>query len=226
MDNLYARIRGICDSDAVKEDKLLQKKKGGFNLLFNSMAAKFTKTIKRGIYVAFVLYNHEKSVFLVEDTVPCVEVCDTTTSISALDFAWLMKLSRSWFNLKAFRRAENITQWEMRRKLAQSIKNVQNSLGIMELGQLHHKDLKVTDDAVVLTFVKSEESVSALGGKWSQVDKIRKQHFLAPGLIEELVKCNEASCKPLTKGLYLGFLSAKTSLNSLYLMTSQLAKAV
>lgn len=214
----------VADSD--NKSDAAGKSKNVIHLFFNSIAtARFSRTVKRGVFIALVLYSRDKTMYLVDEFVPIVEVCDTQTSISAADFNWLMKVSYSWFNLKGFRFRDTLnSNWDMRKKLICTIKNIQSALGITELGHLYHKEIRVSDEAVVLPFIALEDpkNVTALTGKWQPIDKIKKGQTLSVVQIEEMIKYHEVSIVGLAKGLYLGYLSIKTSLSTLYVMTSRI----
>lgn len=206
-----------------------QKKRNAIHSLFNSVSAnKFHKTMKRGLYMACVLFSTDKSIFVIDDCIPIVEVCDVQTTIASTDFIWLMKLSYSWFNLKilkaSLQQKENgNVSWECRKKILSAIKILQSALNIDNLGQLYHREIRVTDESVLLTFVKHDEQKSAghLVGKWIQIEKLKKISQFNQISIEDIIKFNENSNSKLHKGLYLGYLSLKSSLNVLYIMTSK-----
>ncbi|XP_063700949.1 ankyrin-repeat and fibronectin type III domain-containing 1 [Culicoides brevitarsis] len=206
------------------------KKKNAIHSLFNSVAPhKLSRNIKKGVYMACLVYSSHRAVFVVDDMVPLVEVCDTATTIAPPDFLWMMKISYSWFNLKRLKvilqqRETGNANWEMRKKLLGAVKQLQNVLGVTNLGQLYYKETHVSDEATVLTFVRQEdptESPLSVSGKWLTLDKCQKNQQLTSLNIEDLIKFHDNAKIELSNGLYLGYLSLKSSLNSLYVMTSK-----
>lgn len=211
-------------------DKAVQKKKNAIHSLFNSVAAhKLVRNVKKGIYMACLVYSSHRAVFVVDEIIPVVEVCDSQNTIAATDFIWLMKISYSWFNLKRLKvilqqRESGNANWEMRKRLLGAVKQLQNALGVTSLGRLYYKETHVTDEATVLTFVRQEDPNStsmSVSGKWLTSDKCLKSQQLAQFHIDDLIKFHENAKTELSSGLYLGYLSLKSSLNVLYVMTSK-----
>lgn len=227
LESLHSNLQKLISDNMLDPDRVGIKKKNAIHMLFNSITtARFSRTVKRGVFIALILYSRDKSLYLVDDLVPIVEVCDTQTTITPADFNWLMKISYSWFNLKSLRFRDNLnnSNWDMRKKLIFTIKNIQQALGITNLGHLYHKDVRVSDEAVILPFIALEDpkNVTALTGKWQSMDKIKKGQPLSAVQVEEMIKYHETSTVSLQKGLYLGYLSIKTSLSTLYVMTSRI----
>uniref|UniRef100_A0A336KHI4 CSON007468 protein n=1 Tax=Culicoides sonorensis TaxID=179676 RepID=A0A336KHI4_CULSO len=205
------------------------KKKNAIHSLFNSVAAhKLVRHVKKGIYMACLVYSSHKTIFVVDDMIPIVEVCDSTATIAPADFIWLMKISYSWFNLKRLKtifqqRESGNANWEMRKKLLSAVKHLQSALGVTTLGQLYYKEIHLTDDSTILTFVRQEDPNMGfnMSGKWQTTEKFMKNHQMNQFRVDDLIKFHENTKSELGKGLYLGYLSLKSSLNVLYVMTSK-----
>lgn len=63
-------------------------------------------------------------------------------------------------------------------KLLQAANQMQSVLNIQDLGHLHPKPLRDSDDTLILctvTNVKSPKSVSVLNGKWVSLSKIQRR---------------------------------------------------
>lgn len=227
LEILHNNLQKLVSDGSSDSDKVAAKKKNAIHMLFNSIAtARFSRNFKRGVFIALVLYSRDKTIYLFDEFVPLIEVCDTQTTISPTDFNWLMKISYSWFNLKSLRVRESLTNsnWDIRKKLVTTLKTLQSTMGITNLGHLYHKEIRVSDEAVVLPFIALEDpkNVTCLMGKWQTMDKIKKGQSLSVAQIEEMIKYHETSTVALMKGLYLGYLSIKTSLSTLYVMTSRI----
>ncbi|GIX88622.1 ankyrin repeat and fibronectin type-III domain-containing protein 1 [Caerostris extrusa] len=70
--------------------------------LFTS-APKFQKNMKRGVYLACLLYHEDRIIVTAEDTLPILEVDETFPSPLHTDFHWLMKVACTWEDVKTLR---------------------------------------------------------------------------------------------------------------------------
>lgn len=69
------------------------RKKTTIKQLF-SAASKFQKNLKRGIYLACILYHEDKVLVTNEDFLPVIEIDETFPSSIHNDHHWLMKVSK------------------------------------------------------------------------------------------------------------------------------------
>jgi ankyrin repeat and fibronectin type-III domain-containing protein 1 len=147
-------------------------------------------------------------------------------------------------------------------KLLQAANQMQSVLNIQDLGHLHPKPLRDSDDTLILctvTNVKSPKSVSVLNGKWVSLSKIQrrlpsaqvnpdepmsagdtlmasipvrfirqnKNHYLNfKKCPQEIIQYNQLSTTKLGRGLYLGYLKLKSSVDLIQILVSSRAPNV
>lgn len=148
-------------------------------------------------------------------------------------------------------------------KLLQAANQMQSALNIQDLGHLHPKPLKDSDDTLILctvTNVRSPKSVSVLNGKWISLSKIQRRlpsaqvnsdeptsagdtlmasipvkkcvstetHFIKNILLylQEIIQYNQLSTTKLGRGLYLGYLKLKSSVDLIQILVSSRAPNV
>lgn len=98
LDELFGAVSNARPSDAseILLDNSIQrrnpKKKTTIKQLF-SAASKFQKNLKRGIYLACILYFDDKILVTNEDFIPVIEIDETYPSNFNNDYYWLMKVS-------------------------------------------------------------------------------------------------------------------------------------
>lgn len=68
-----------------------------------SATSKFQKNLKRGIYLACILYHEDKVLVTNEDFLPVIQIDETYPNCIYNDFHWLMKVSYIWNNLKTLK---------------------------------------------------------------------------------------------------------------------------
>lgn len=79
-----------------------QRKKTTIKQLFTA-ASKFQKNLRRGIYLACILYHEDKVLVTNEDFLPVIEIDETFPSCIHSDLHWLMKVACTWDDTKLLR---------------------------------------------------------------------------------------------------------------------------
>ncbi|XP_065084447.1 ankyrin repeat and fibronectin type-III domain-containing protein 1 isoform X3 [Ochlerotatus camptorhynchus] len=214
--------------DATAPAKRAIKKKTTIKQLF-SAASKFQKNLKRGIYLACVLYHEDKLLLTNEDFVPVIEIDETFTSNLHTDFYWLMKVACTWDDVKLLRmdmERNASSAIHFRTKLLSAACQMQSALSITDLGQLYYKPLRDLHGTVVLSCVnciKSPKSVSVLNSRWIPLNKIHKKLALSTedsninellmNSIQDQINYHQVSNIRLPRGLYVGYLKMQSSVD-------------
>lgn len=105
LDSLFTDVRGPEHS---QETPALQrrnhKKKAAIRLPARfTVSSKFQKNLKRGVFLACLLYHEDKVLVTNEDFLPVIEVDETYPSCIYNDFHWLMKVACTWDDVKTLR---------------------------------------------------------------------------------------------------------------------------
>ncbi|XP_055618700.1 uncharacterized protein LOC129763542 isoform X2 [Toxorhynchites rutilus septentrionalis] len=214
--------------DASAPIKRAIKKKTTIKQLF-SAASKFQKNLKRGIYLACVLYHEDKLLLTNEDFVPVIEIDETFTSNLHNDFYWLMKVACTWDDVKLLRvdmERNASSAIHFRTKLLSAACQMQSALSITDLGQLYYKPLRDMHGTVVLSCVnciKSPKSISVLNSRWIPLNKIHKKLALSTeesginellmSSIQDQINYHQVSNIRLPRGLYVGYLKMQSSVD-------------
>lgn len=201
-----------------------KKKTATIRQLFTA-ASKFQKNLRRGVYLACILYHEDKVLVTSEEFLPVIEVDETYPTCIYSDFHWLMKVSCSWDDVKALRsdmEKHTSSSIHFRLKLLTAAAQMQSALCIQDLGQLYHKPLRDSHGTIVLSCVnsvKSAKSVSALNSRWAGVSRLRRRVLSEDNTISELLMASvhdqiayHQACRvQLPRGLYLGYLKLQSS---------------
>ncbi|XP_059610717.1 ankyrin repeat and fibronectin type-III domain-containing protein 1 [Phlebotomus argentipes] len=237
LDELFAAVRLARPEDASNiplETPALQrrnpKKKTTIKQLF-SAASKFQKNLRRGIYLACILYHEDKVLVTNEDFIPVIEIDETYPGCLHTDYHWLMKVACTWDDVKSLRTdmERNATSAvHFRTKLLTAACQMQSALCITDLGQLFHKPLRDSHGTVVLScvnFIKSPKTISVLNSRWIPLNKVHKKlsalhednniNEILMNSIQEQINYHQASAVRLTKGLYLGYLKMQSSVDQI-----------
>ncbi|XP_052567367.1 uncharacterized protein LOC120432527 isoform X4 [Culex pipiens pallens] len=214
--------------DATAPAKRAIKKKTTIKQLF-SAASKFQKNLKRGIYLACVLYHEDKLLLTNEDFVPVIEIDETFTSNLHTDFYWLMKVACTWDDVRLLRvdmERNASSAIHFRTKLLSAACQMQSALSITDLGQLYYKPLRDVHGTVVLSCVnciKSPKSISVLNSRWIPLNKIHKKLALSTedssinellmNSIQDQINYHQVSNIRLPRGLYVGYLKMQSSVD-------------
>ncbi|XP_049300779.1 uncharacterized protein LOC125774671 isoform X4 [Anopheles funestus] len=235
LDELFNAVRLARPDDASEialdggqQQKRATKKKTTIKQLF-SAASKFQKNLKRGIYLACVLYHEDKLLLTNEDFVPVIEIDETFTSNLHTDFYWLMKVACTWDDVKLLRmdmERNASSAIHFRTKLLSAACQMQSALSITDLGQLFYRPLRDVHGTVVLSCVnciKSPKAVSVLNSRWIPLNKIHKKLALSTedssineilmNSIQEQINYHQVSNIRLSRGLYVGYLKMQSSVD-------------
>ncbi|XP_053698449.1 uncharacterized protein LOC128745401 isoform X2 [Sabethes cyaneus] len=233
LDDLFNAVRLARPDDAseIALDTVIPakrpiKKKTTIKQLF-SAASKFQKNMKRGIYLACVLYHEDKLLLTNEDFVPVIEIDETFTSNLHTDFYWMMKVACTWDDVKLLRmdmERNASSAIHFRTKLLSAACQMQAALSITDLGQLYYKPLRDVHGTVVLSCVnciKSPKSISVLNSRWIPLNKIHKKlavssedssiNELLMNSIQDQINYHQVSNIRLPRGLYIGYLKMQSS---------------
>ncbi|XP_044759714.1 uncharacterized protein LOC123317318 isoform X2 [Coccinella septempunctata] len=202
-----------------------QRKKTTIKQLFTA-ASKFHKNLRRGIYLACILYHEDKVLVTNEDFLPVIEIDEIFPNCIHTDLHWLMKVSCSWDDIKSLKadmEKHTSSAVHFRIKLLTAALQMQSSLCLQDLGQLFYKPLRDSHDTVVLStvnYIKNPKSVSVLNSRWLPMNKVFKKTVLSDdhsvseilmGSIQEQINYHQVSSLRLSKGLYLAFLKMQSS---------------
>ncbi|CAH2980121.1 unnamed protein product [Chilo suppressalis] len=224
LEALATAAAGARQRAAAPPPRLPRKKTATIRQLFTA-ASKFQKNLRRGVYLACILYHEDKVLVTSEEFLPVIEVDETYPTCIYTDFHWLMKVSCAWDDVKGLRsdmEKHTSSSIHFRLKLLTAAAQMQSALGIQDLGQLYHKPLRDSHGTVVLSCVnsvKSIKSVSALNSRWAPVSRLRRRVLSEDNTIGELLMASvheqiayhQVSRVQLTRGLYLGYLKLQSS---------------
>ncbi|XP_045478231.1 uncharacterized protein LOC123683318 isoform X2 [Harmonia axyridis] len=205
----------------------MQRKKTTIKQLFTA-ASKFQKNLRRGIYLACILYHEDKVLVTNEDFLPVIEIDETFPNCMNMDMHWLMKVSYSWDDIKSLKadmEKHTSSAVHFRIKLLTAALQMQSSLCLQDLGQLFYKPLRDCQDTVVLStvnYIKNPKSVSVLNSRWLPMNKVFKKPVIGDvhsiseilmGSIQEQINYHQVSSLKLNRGLYLAFLKMQSSVD-------------
>ncbi|CAH2106139.1 unnamed protein product [Euphydryas editha] len=224
LEALANAAAGARQRPVAQPPRLPRKKTATIRQLFTA-ASKFQKNLRRGVYLACIIYHEDKVLVTSEEFLPVIEVDETYPACIYSDFHWLMKVSCSWDEVKALRsdmEKHTSSSIHFRLKLLTAAAQMQSALCIQDLGQLYHKPLRDAHGTVVLScvnMVKSPKSVSALNSRWAPVSKLRRRVLsedntmgeLLMASVHEQIAYHQVSRDRLPRGLYLGYLKLQSS---------------
>lgn len=217
------------------------------NLLFHS-APKFARHLKRGVYLASLLFtDDEKLLVTLDENIPIIEVDDNHPSTFLQDFCWLMKVACTWKDVKKLKQEVekkcSSTSVLFRCKLLQAADTLQGALGKQDLGRLHYKPVKDRNGSTVIVAVNyaihgSSFKPRILSLKWLSFSKLQKRIQTPPlqgGLQDELFTASEMlvssiqekihyyenSKKRLERGLYIGYLKLRTFVDAIHVVVQE-----
>ncbi|XP_065338459.1 ankyrin repeat and fibronectin type-III domain-containing protein 1 isoform X3 [Cloeon dipterum] len=223
-----------------------QRKSKTIKQLFTA-ASKFQKNLKRGVYLACLLYFEDRVLVTNEDFLPVIEVDEAYPSCIHPDFHWLMKVACTWDDVKSLKqdmeKSLSSSAVHFRVKLLQAASQMQTALSIQDLGHLHPKPLRDSDGTLVLCTVanvRSPKSVSVLNARWLSLSKIQRR---LPSVqttpedpptasdtlmtsIPEIIQYNQLSSTKLARGLYMGYLKLRSSVDLIQILVSNRAPNV
>lgn len=216
--------------ESPNSQRRMPRKKTTIKQLFTA-ASKFQKTLKRGIYLASILYHEDKVLLTNEDFLPVIEIDETFPSCLNTDLHWLMKISCNWDDTKALRanmEKHTSSNVHFRIKLLQAAQQMQHSLCLQDLGTLFYRPIKDSNGTVVLStvnYIKNQKNVSVLNSRWSPMNKVFKKPTLDQNIseslmasIQEQINYHQASGAKLSKGLYLAYLKMQSSVDQIQIV--------
>ncbi|XP_071796997.1 uncharacterized protein [Asterias amurensis] len=201
---------------------------------FFQSAPKFQKHLKRGVYLASVMYNDDKVLVTAEDQLPIVEVDETFSSSIHQDFLWFLKVAGTWEDVDLLRSDLERTSGSspailFRARLLQAASLLQTALGTQDLGQVFYEPLRDSHGIIIITIINQIrdprviQTTSSL--KWVNMNRIQKRksinvenpmaaEMLLASLPEKILY-HQVSGIRLTKGLYLGYLKLRSSVDTI-----------
>ncbi|CAL7934956.1 unnamed protein product [Xylocopa violacea] len=204
------------------------KKKTTIKQLFTA-TSKFQKNLRRGVFLACLLYHEDKVLVTNEDFLPVIEVDETYPSCIYNDFHWLMKVACTWDDVKVLRqdmeKSHSSSTNHFRIKLLQAAAQMQAALCIQDLGQLYHKPIRDIQGTLVFStvnYIKSPKLISVLNSRWLPLSKVTKKVIthedsnvadILIASIQEQMTYHQVSSIKLSKGLYLGYLKMQSSVD-------------
>ncbi|XP_013391704.1 ankyrin repeat and fibronectin type-III domain-containing protein 1 isoform X3 [Lingula anatina] len=248
LDDLFSQVRASRPADAseIKDNQptgspSYQRKntvRKSIKNLFTS-APKFQKNLKRGVYLASLVYNEDKILVTNEDHLPIVEVDENFSSASLhSDFHWMMKIACTWEDVKSLRQdIEKISSSSLvhfRSKLLQAAAQLQTALGIQDLGQFFYKPIKDSNGSIVLMTVnniREPKQVNSAAMKWMPFSKVHKRMSVSDAglvcpellmtMVNEMILYHQLSTMVLPKGLYLGYLKLKSTVDLIRMLVAE-----
>ncbi|XP_071568582.1 uncharacterized protein Wake isoform X1 [Temnothorax nylanderi] len=209
------------------------KKKTTIKQLFTA-TSKFQKNLRRGVFLACLLYHEDKVLVTNEDFLPVIEIDETYPSCIYNDFHWLMKVACTWDDVKSLRqdmeKSHSSSTNHFRIKLLQAAAQMQAALGIQDLGQLYHKPIRDIQGTLVFStvnYIKSPKLVSVLNSRWLPLSKVIKKVIthedsnvgdILMTSIQEQMTYHQVSGIKLPKGLYLAYLKMQSSVDLIQLV--------
>ncbi|XP_018342286.1 PREDICTED: uncharacterized protein LOC108748561 isoform X2 [Trachymyrmex septentrionalis] len=204
------------------------KKKTTIKQLFTA-TSKFQKNLRRGVFLACLLYHEDKVLVTNEDFLPVIEIDETYPSCIYNDFHWLMKVACTWDDVKFLRqdmeKSHSSSTNHFRLKLLQAAAQMQAALCIQDLGQLYHKSIRDIQGTLVFStvnYIKSPKLISVLNSRWLPLSKVIKKVIthedsnvadILMASIQEQMTYHQVSSIKLSKGLYLGYLKMQSSVD-------------
>ncbi|XP_076334033.1 ankyrin repeat and fibronectin type-III domain-containing protein 1-like isoform X2 [Tachypleus tridentatus] len=229
-----AEVKGILEQPTDTPHQQRRQVKRTIKNLFTS-APKFQKILRRGVFLACLFYNEDKVLVTTEETLPVVEVDENYPSSLHTDFHWLMKVACTWEDIKTLRqdmeKSQSSSVLHFRSKLLQAVEQMQGALGVQDLGQLYYKPIKDKESIVVLSSVKNisdPKTLNSLSVRWLPLTKILRKlpsivasdggetlHVseLLLSSLQDMINYNRESTKSLPRGLYLGYVKLKSSVD-------------
>uniref|UniRef100_A0A8D8YBP6 Ankyrin repeat and fibronectin type-III domain-containing protein 1 n=1 Tax=Cacopsylla melanoneura TaxID=428564 RepID=A0A8D8YBP6_9HEMI len=214
-----------------------RKKTASIKQLFTA-ASKFQKHLKRGVFLSCLLYHEDKVLVTNEDFLPVIEIDDTYPNSIYQDFHWLLKVSCTWEDIKLLRNemekslSNSNTSNHFRVKLLNASLQMQTALSIENIGQLYHRPIKDSEGTIVIpliNYVKNVKSISVLNSRWlplSKLTKTKRTNMCTENNVSEMLMASvqdqityhQVSRIKLSKGLYLGYLKMRSSVDLLQVL--------
>ncbi|XP_076345362.1 ankyrin repeat and fibronectin type-III domain-containing protein 1-like isoform X19 [Tachypleus tridentatus] len=242
-----AELKGVLDQPLDTPYQQRRQVKRNIKHLFTS-APRFQKTLKRGVHLACLFYNEGKVLVTTEEVLPVVEIDESYPSSLQTDFYWLMKVACTWEDIKTLRqdmeKSQSSSVLHFRSKLLQAVEQMQMALGVQDIGQLYYKPIKDSKTIVVLSTIKyisDPKKITILSVRWLPLAKILRKHptlnlsdaeetphvsELLLSSIQHMINYNQESTASLSRGLYLGYIKLKSSVDVIRVLAPRRAPNV
>ena len=117
------------------------------------------------MYIASLFYSDESKLLITtDDQIPIIEVADAAGTAIGQDFVWLANLACTWEHVQAMSDiTDNYTSSpgvQFRNLLLHAVLDLQNALGVTDLGLLHPLPYKDSQGAIVFVIVQYTSEVS------------------------------------------------------------------
>ncbi|KAG4078322.1 hypothetical protein HA402_013032 [Bradysia odoriphaga] len=239
LDDLTAKLSAIriasleIPLDSAESNGLCIKKKATIKQLFTA-TSKFQKQLKRGLYLACLLYHDGKVLVTNDDTLPVIEIDENYPNNFCSELPWLMKVSCNWDIVKAMRNEiekHSSTTSQFRLKILSAITQMQSAMGLKDLGFVYYRFLHDSQGTIVISFVnhiKNPKSISVLNSRWIPLRKIQRKlppigdesniNDIILASIPNQIEFLESGCSKLAKGLYVGYLQMHCSMEQMHIV--------
>ncbi|XP_050433314.1 ankyrin repeat and fibronectin type-III domain-containing protein 1 isoform X2 [Adelges cooleyi] len=217
------QVGGVDSASSTKK-----RKPPTFKQLFSGNT-KLHKNLRRGVYLSCLLYHEDKVLVTNEDYLPVVEIDDTYPKEMLNDFHWFYKVAFAWKDLKWFKDdLEKSTNSSVgfRTKLIQAVTQMQDILNTQDLGKVYYKPIRDSDGTTVICTVNNvSQPKNIVNLKWTPIAKILKKSSRSDNLtdllitsIQDQIMFHQTSNNRLQKGLYVGYLLMRSSVDMLHVM--------
>ncbi|XP_062895132.1 ankyrin-repeat and fibronectin type III domain-containing 1, partial [Mobula hypostoma] len=202
--------------------------------------SKFVKSLKRGLYLAAILYKDDDVVVTHEEQVPVVKADDSYSSSLMQDFLWFMKVSYMWEDSRWLAQCMTPSSLscssglQARHNMLVAVTQLQGLLGTQELGQLYFEPIKDRQGNVLIVTMRELSSQQSLENvRWIPLAKIQNQRKslsaadeptaldILLSTLHEKVAFHRQSHEVLAPGLYLGYLKLCSSVDQIRVLVSQ-----
>ncbi|XP_014667903.1 PREDICTED: ankyrin repeat and fibronectin type-III domain-containing protein 1-like [Priapulus caudatus] len=150
----------------------------------------------------------------------------------------MMKVACTWEDVKQLRqdmdKGSHSTALHCRSKLLQAAMHLQTAVGLQDLGQLYYQPIKDNSGTVVLVTVNSVsdmKNINSSNVKWMSVHKLLRRlqpntdqssaHDILFMSLPEKVNYHRACHQVLDRGLYLGYLKLRSSVDLLRVLVRE-----
>ncbi|XP_032896616.1 ankyrin repeat and fibronectin type-III domain-containing protein 1-like isoform X1 [Amblyraja radiata] len=201
--------------------------------------SKFVKNLKRGLYLAAVLYKDEDVVVTHEEQIPVVDVDDSYSSSLMQDFLWFMKVSYMWEESRWLGQCMSPSSsscssvLQARHKMLVAVAQLQGLLGTEDLGQLYFEPIKDKQGNVLMVTLRELSSYQSLeNARWIPLARVQSQRkclttadeptaldMLLSTMHEKLTYHRQSQAVPMP-GLYLGYLKLCSSVDQIRVLVS------
>lgn len=225
-----------------QQHRLFPKKRGGLRHLFSSSSApKFQRSLlPHRAYLCCVFFHEDKVLMTNEENLPVMEIADEfPTGINA-EHAWFAsKLCQAWKDVERLKHEaakSSSSAHGFRYKLLQCSLNMQQTLGVHDLGTAYHTPFRTPDgegSTVIFTtvnHVRHPKHLVSLSLKWVPLSKAQRRcgddmDRLRVSLREQIL-FQQVSAIDLNQGLYLCYLQAESSVDSLSIIVSNTSPSI